>query len=133
MTTLSNWRSLSIGRSIAAIFTSGSIMKVTTVVHTSVLDEIGNTPMHEVSRIDTGKCRLLLKLENQNPGGSIKDRIGKVPAPKELVAVICGKGGGRDDMAQGGGQLIVDLDERLQQITDMVRDSLSASGEQPCP
>ena len=53
-------------------------MKLTTVVHTSVLDEIGNTPMHEVSRIDTGKCRLLLKLENQNPGGSIKDRIGKV-------------------------------------------------------
>ena len=53
-------------------------MKLTTVVHTSVLDEIGNTPMHEVSKIDTGKCRLLLKLENQNPGGSIKDRIGKV-------------------------------------------------------
>jgi cystathionine beta-synthase len=53
-------------------------MKMTTVVHTSVLDEIGNTPMHEVSRLDTGKCRLLLKLENQNPGGSIKDRIGKV-------------------------------------------------------
>jgi cystathionine beta-synthase len=53
-------------------------MKLTTEVHSSVLDEIGNTPMHEVSRIDTGKCRLLLKLENQNPGGSIKDRIGKV-------------------------------------------------------
>lgn len=53
-------------------------MKTTTVVHKSVLDEIGNTPMHEVSRLDTGKCRLFLKLENQNPGGSIKDRIGKV-------------------------------------------------------
>ncbi len=42
----------------------------------SVLDLIGNTPMIEVTRIDTGPCRLFLKLENQNPGGSIKDRIG---------------------------------------------------------
>ena len=38
---------------------------------------IGNTPLVEVTRIDTGPCRLFLKLENQNPGGSIKDRIGR--------------------------------------------------------
>ena len=43
----------------------------------NVLESIGNTPMVEVQRIDTGPCRLFLKLENQNPGGSIKDRIGK--------------------------------------------------------
>ncbi|QBE66689.1 pyridoxal-phosphate dependent enzyme [Pseudoduganella lutea] len=36
---------------------------------------IGNTPLVEVTRIDTGPCQLFLKLENQNPGGSIKDRI----------------------------------------------------------
>jgi cystathionine beta-synthase len=42
--------------------------------HTNVLDMIGNTPMVEVTKFDTGKCRLFLKLENQNPGGSIKDR-----------------------------------------------------------
>src|SRR5438132_3495427 len=41
----------------------------------SVLELIGNTPMIEVARLDTGRCRLFLKLENQNPGGSIKDRI----------------------------------------------------------
>ena len=41
----------------------------------SLLDLIGNTPMVEATRLDTGKCRLLLKLESQNPGGSIKDRI----------------------------------------------------------
>src|SRR6059036_2898342 len=41
----------------------------------SVLDLIGNTPMIEATRLDTGRCRLFLKLENQNPGGSIKDRI----------------------------------------------------------
>jgi cystathionine beta-synthase len=42
----------------------------------AVLDQIGNTPLVPVTRLDTGCCTLLLKLENQNPGGSIKDRIG---------------------------------------------------------
>ncbi len=43
----------------------------------NVLESIGNTPLIEIARMDTGPCRLFLKLENQNPGGSIKDRIGK--------------------------------------------------------
>jgi len=37
---------------------------------------VGRTPMLEVTHIDTGPCRLFLKLELMNPGGSIKDRIG---------------------------------------------------------
>jgi cystathionine beta-synthase len=41
-----------------------------------VLSLIGNTPLVRVSRMDTGLCELYVKLENQNPGGSIKDRIG---------------------------------------------------------
>ena len=41
---------------------------------TNILETIGNTPMVEVRSFDTGPCRLFLKLENQNPGGSIKDR-----------------------------------------------------------
>jgi cystathionine beta-synthase len=41
-----------------------------------VLSLIGNTPLVEVTRFDTGPCKLFLKLESQNPGGSIKDRIG---------------------------------------------------------
>src|SRR5579871_276731 len=41
----------------------------------SSLELIGRTPMLEVTRLDTGRCRLFPKLENQNPGGSIKDRI----------------------------------------------------------
>lgn len=40
-----------------------------------LLQLIGHTPMVEITRIDTGPCRLFVKLENQNPGGSIKDRI----------------------------------------------------------
>ena len=42
----------------------------------AVLDLIGHTPLVRVTRFDTGPCTLLLKLESQNPGGSIKDRIG---------------------------------------------------------
>src|SRR6202007_1955708 len=37
---------------------------------------IGNTPLMAARHLDTGPCELFLKLENQNPGGSIKDRIG---------------------------------------------------------
>jgi cystathionine beta-synthase len=53
---------------------SGMVRPVS--IPASVLDQIGNTPMLRVSRIDTGPCELYLKLECQNPGGSIKDRIG---------------------------------------------------------
>ena len=42
----------------------------------AVLELIGNTPLVQISRFDTGPCTLFLKLESQNPGGSIKDRIG---------------------------------------------------------
>src|SRR5580692_9338842 len=42
----------------------------------SVLGTIGNTPLLELKKLDTGCCRLFAKLENQNPTGSIKDRIG---------------------------------------------------------
>jgi cystathionine beta-synthase len=41
----------------------------------NVLELIGNTPLVEARRLDAGPCRLFLKLEQQNPGGSIKDRI----------------------------------------------------------
>jgi cystathionine beta-synthase len=41
-----------------------------------LLGLIGNTPLVKVERLDTGPCELFLKLENHNPGGSIKDRIG---------------------------------------------------------
>jgi cystathionine beta-synthase len=45
-------------------------------VYGNVLEMIGRTPMLELRRLDTGNCRLFLKLELQNPAGSIKDRIG---------------------------------------------------------
>jgi cystathionine beta-synthase len=42
----------------------------------SVLDLIGNTPVVRINQLDTGPCELFIKLESQNPAGSIKDRIG---------------------------------------------------------
>ena len=50
--------------------------RMTTDTRPAVLDLIGNTPLVPVTRLDTGPCALFLKLESQNPGGSIKDRIG---------------------------------------------------------
>ena len=41
----------------------------------SILSLIGHTPLLRIRSIDTGRCELYVKLENQNPGGSIKDRM----------------------------------------------------------
>ena len=41
-----------------------------------ILSNIGNTPIVELKHLDAGRCRLFVKLENENPTGSIKDRIG---------------------------------------------------------
>ena len=44
----------------------------------NVLDLIGNTPMVDVSNLSPNpSVRLIAKLENQNPFGSVKDRIAK--------------------------------------------------------
>ena len=45
-------------------------------VHRNALALIGNTPLLAARNLDTGPCHLFLKLESQNPGGSIKDRVG---------------------------------------------------------
>ena len=47
------------------------------VPYPNVLGLIGNTPLVQLRSFDTGLCRLSVKLESQNPGGSVKDRIGR--------------------------------------------------------
>jgi cystathionine beta-synthase len=42
----------------------------------TILELIGETPVVRINHLDTGPCELFIKLESQNPGGSIKDRIG---------------------------------------------------------
>lgn len=45
-------------------------------VYGNVLDMIGNTPLVDVSNLSpNARVRILAKLENQNPFGSVKDRI----------------------------------------------------------
>jgi cystathionine beta-synthase len=46
------------------------------LVYRNLLETIGRTRLVEVTRLDAGPCRLFAKLENENPTGSIKDRIG---------------------------------------------------------
>jgi [CysO sulfur-carrier protein]-thiocarboxylate-dependent cysteine synthase len=42
----------------------------------SILDLIGNTPLVDISQLSPNPdVRLLMKLEGQNPGGSVKDRV----------------------------------------------------------
>ena len=44
--------------------------------YASILETIGNTPLVEVSQLSPNPAvRILAKLEGQNPGGSVKDRI----------------------------------------------------------
>ncbi|MDQ2773914.1 MAG: pyridoxal-phosphate dependent enzyme [Acidobacteriota bacterium] len=68
------------------------------------LELIGNTPLVRLTAFDTGPCELFLKLESQNPGGSIKDRIavsmieaaersGKLPPGGTMVEATAGNTG----------------------------------------
>src|SRR3982751_3534153 len=51
---------------------------LTATVSRDVLSLIGNPPIVQITRFDTGPCSLFVKLENQNPGGSIKDRMARL-------------------------------------------------------
>ena len=42
----------------------------------NILDSIGNTPLIRLNRLTEGmKCKVYVKAEFFNPGGSVKDRI----------------------------------------------------------
>ncbi len=52
----------------------------------SIIDAVGNTPLLRIARLDKGlPGRVFVKLENRNPGGSIKDRV----ALHLLRAALC--------------------------------------------
>ena len=61
-----------------------------------LLPLIGATPMVELTKLAAGPCRLFLKLEGANPGGSIKDR----PALAMIEAAE------RDGRLQPGGAIV---------------------------
>lgn len=80
-------------------------MTRTRPAHRSILDRIGNTPLVELrSMVPAGCARILLKLESQNPTGSMKDRMalamiesaerdGRLPAAGRVVEYTGGSTG----------------------------------------
>ncbi len=52
---------------------------------TTLLDNIGNTPIILLEHLNTTSCQVYVKLESRNPGGSIKDRIAKHMIQKALA------------------------------------------------
>ena len=52
--------------------------------------------------------------------GITKSLVGQVASAGAIVKHLCGKGGGRDDMAQGGGDVPDNLAERLAQIQSVL-------------
>ncbi|WP_392537454.1 alanine--tRNA ligase [Legionella sp. 227] len=77
------------------------------------------------SRLDSAVIVLFTLDENKMNvvAGVSKNILGKAPAAATLVRHLCGKGGGRDDMAQGGGVAPDDLEKKIEEIREMVRHS----------
>ncbi|MDO9695720.1 MAG: cysteine synthase A [Candidatus Latescibacteria bacterium] len=69
---------------------------MTTRIHDSVLDLVGNTPLVRLPRLNSTAADLVAKLEYFNPMASVKDRIGK--------AMI--EAAERDGLLAPGGEII---------------------------
>src|SRR5919199_6510018 len=46
-------------------------------IFASIVETIGNTPLVDIGPLNDTEATILAKLEFFNPGGSVKDRIGK--------------------------------------------------------
>jgi len=44
-------------------------------IHESILDTIGRTPIVKLQRMAPAGVNVYVKLESENPGGSVKDRL----------------------------------------------------------
>jgi cystathionine beta-synthase len=67
------------------------------VIHDSILETVGHTPMVRLSRLEPElECRLVAKVEVFNPGGSIKDRV--------ALAMI--EAAERDGLLKPGGTIV---------------------------
>lgn len=67
------------------------------LIETAILDRIGNTPMIALNRVVPKDCaRILMKIESENPTGSMKDRM--------ALAMI--EAAEKDRRLQPGGQVV---------------------------
>lgn len=55
--------------------------------------------------------------------GVSKNILNQAPTAANLVRHLCGKGGGRDDMAQGGGAAPDNLEQKIEEIRQMILDN----------
>lgn len=76
-------------------------------------------------RIEKGVI-ILYTLDNNRINvlvGISKELVGVIPSAVVLVKHLCGKGGGREDMAQGGGEITGSLELKMKEIKEMLLNS----------
>jgi cystathionine beta-synthase len=97
-------------------------------VYNNVLEMIGNTPMVECQRLDTGPCQLFFKMESLNPGNSIKDRIAVSMIDAAEAAGHLETGGHLIEATAGntGIALALVAQQKGYQVTVVVPDKMSA-------
>ena len=93
----------------------------------NILEMIGNTPMLEITRMDTGPCRLFVKMESMNPGNSIKDRIAVTMIDEAEKSGQLRKGGRIVEATAGNTGLALALiaGQRGYRLTVVVPDKMS--------
>ncbi|MCA9641299.1 MAG: cystathionine beta-synthase [Polyangiaceae bacterium] len=110
------------------------------MVHESILDAVGGTPMVKLSRIAHNlPCELLGKLEFMNPGGSVKDRIGvrmlleaeksgRIKPGDTLIEPTSGNTGIGLAMAAAvrGYRMIITMPEKMSREKQVVLEALGA-------
>lgn len=110
------------------------------MIHDSVLDTVGHTPLVRLSRIGKGLgVELLGKLEFMNPGGSVKDRIGvrmlleaeksgRIKPGDTLIEPTSGNTGIGLAMAAAvrGYRMIITMPEKMSREKQVVLEALGA-------
>ncbi len=83
-------------------------------IYANVLEMVGRTPMLAVGRMDTGSCRLLLKLELMNPGGSIMTHASVLPERRAELGIS---------------DTLIRLSEGIEDADDLIADLARAFGD----
>ena len=111
------------------------------MIHDTILNTIGNTPVVKVNKIGNDlKCNLFAKCEFFNPGGSVKDRIGwkmvedaensgRIKPGDTLIEPTSGNTGQGIALAAAvkGYKCIITMPEKMSQEKQIVLESLGAT------
>ena len=111
------------------------------MIHSTILETIGNTPIVRLNRIGQElPCQLLVKCEFMNPGGSVKDRIGfrmveaaeqagQIKPGDTLIEPTSGNTGIGIALAGAvkGYQVVITMPEKMSQEKQLVLEALGAT------